>query len=308
MRALSHLGTRTAVWCKDDSGYGAGGWGGNKVRKLEWLLPDVRDRGRRTILTVGGLGTNWGLATALYAREIGIHTVLGLVDQPVDDHVRRQLRRLRSSGATVYSAHTTARLRALTPWLSLRHADRTGLPVYLPFGGSSPLGAVGYVEASFEIAAQIEAGAMPEPTHIVAAVGSGGTVSGLALGLRLAGLRTRVVGIVVNDALNLEPASIVRLAGKTERLLHDRGADFAPVGLRPADVTMERRWLGPGYGFETPDALAAQRLAEDAEQLRLETVYTAKALAALLALDAAGRFGAGPVLFLNTYGPRGDAA
>ncbi|MEU1996789.1 pyridoxal-phosphate dependent enzyme [Nocardia gamkensis] len=297
------LHTTAELWCKDESVYGDGGWGGNKVRKLEWLLPEARRRGARTILTVGGTGTNWGLATALYGRAQGIDTALALVDQPVDDHVRAQLRRLENSGATLYFTHTKLRTILAAPWLYLRGVHGGRRPYLLPAGGSSPVGALGYVEVACELAAQIAADELPEPAHIVTAVGSGGTAAGLALGLRLAGLRTRVVGVVVNDTLPLDAKHIVRLAGRTERLLRTRGARFAPIALRPEDVTMTTEWLGPGYGHTTPGALEAAQRAEPAG-LRLETVYTAKALAALLALDRSGVFGDGPVLFLNTYGPR----
>ncbi|MGW4284332.1 pyridoxal-phosphate dependent enzyme, partial [Nocardia sp. NPDC004750] len=193
------LGTTAQLWCKDESGYGDGGWGGNKVRKLEWLLPEARRRGARTILTVGGTGTNWGLATALYGRAQGIDTELALVDQPVDDHVRAQLRRLEKSGAALHFTHTKLRTILAAPWLYLRRVRGGARPYFLPAGGSSPVGALGYVEVACELAAQIAAGELPEPGHIVTAVGSGGTAAGLALGLRLAGLRTRVVGVVVND-------------------------------------------------------------------------------------------------------------
>ena len=97
------------MWLKDDGRYGDGPWGGNKVRKLEWILPDARRRGRGTILTFGALGTNHGLATALYAREHGLRVALALVDQPLDDHVRAQLERLRGSGATLHFTHDKAR-------------------------------------------------------------------------------------------------------------------------------------------------------------------------------------------------------
>ncbi|HKO39389.1 MAG TPA: pyridoxal-phosphate dependent enzyme, partial [Solirubrobacterales bacterium] len=126
VRELTGLG----VWVKEDGAFGSGGWGGNKVRKLEWLIPDARRRGRRSILTFGGLGTNWGLATALYAREHGIETALALVDQPVDDHVRAQLSRLEASGARIHRTRTKARTVAMLPWLLARNA-RGGRPPYL---------------------------------------------------------------------------------------------------------------------------------------------------------------------------------
>ncbi|MFC9392643.1 hypothetical protein ACFTWS_05680 [Streptomyces sp. NPDC057027] len=92
-----HATSAAAPALSRTGGYCDGGWGGNKVRKLEWLLPEARRRGARTILTVGGLGTNWGLAAASYAREIGLGVALGLIDHPVDAHVRAQLERLRAS-------------------------------------------------------------------------------------------------------------------------------------------------------------------------------------------------------------------
>jgi D-cysteine desulfhydrase len=304
VRPLTGLGLRSPTWLKDESGYGRGGWGGNKVRKLEWLLPDARRRGARTILTVGGLGTNWGLATALYAREQGIDVALGLIDHPVDEHVRAQLQRLRDSGATLHFLHSKRRLILAAPWLIVRHSHRFRAPYYLPAGGSSPLGALGYVEAALELAEQVRLGSLPEPGWIVTAVGSGGTAAGLALGLRLAGLKTRVMGIVVNDTLRLDTAALTDLAGKAQSLLRDRGARLPDVELRPgADIVAEYRWLGDGYAHPTAEAEEARARASSAG-LELETTYTAKALAALTDLDASGYFGDSPVVFLNTYGPR----
>ncbi|MFF0066553.1 pyridoxal-phosphate dependent enzyme [Streptomyces sp. NPDC005279] len=305
VRELTGLAHGVSLWCKDESGFGSGGWGGNKIRKLEWILPDVQRRGTPTILTVGGLGTNWGLATALYAREQGLATALALIDQPVDDHVRAQLDRLRRSGATLHFTRTKNRTIAAAPWLFLRHATGRRLPYFLPAGGSAPVGTLGYVEAALELAAQVADGALPEPSHVVTALGSGGTAAGLALGLRLAGLRrTRVVGVVVNHTLRLDAQAVVALARKTERLLRRRGANLPPIRITPDDVTTVRDWLGPGYGHATPQAVEAQRLAADRAHMELEPVYTAKALAALLAMAADGRLGTGPVLFLHTHGPR----
>jgi D-cysteine desulfhydrase len=298
VRELAGLG----VWVKEDGTFGAGGWGGNKVRKLEWLLPDARRRGRRSILTFGGLGTNWGLATALYAREQGIETALALLDQPVDDHVRAQLARLEASGARLHRTHTKARTVAMLPWLLARNS-RGGRPPYLlPAGGSSPVGALGYVEAALEIAAQVEAGALPEPAHVVVAVGTGGTAAGLALGFQLAGLRSRVTGVVVNDQLRLDPPVVARLAGRTATLLERRGAQLGRVDIGPEMLDLTRDQIGAGYGHPTESARAAAEQAIE-DDLALDPVYTAKAMAGLLALREQGRLG-DPVLFVLTDGPR----
>lgn len=307
VRRLDGLDLDAEVWIKDEGVFGDGAWGGNKVRKLEWIIPEAHRRGASTLFTVGGIGTHWGLAAALYGREHGLHTVLGLVDQPVDDHVREQLRRLDASGATLHRYPSVGRLKLAAPWILARHASWSlrsppRLPYYLPAGGSSPVGSLGYVEASLEIAAQVEAGLMPEPATIVTAVGSGGTAAGLLLGLRLAGLRTRVLGVVVNDSFRLDAVTVSRLANRTAALLRDRGADVS-IDLGPDDLTASDEWMGATYGATTADGQAALDRAAGIG-LELEPVYTAKALGAVRTL---GRDLDGPVLFLQTHGPRSEA-
>ncbi len=292
------------VWLKNDGEFGDGDWGGNKVRKLEWLLADAKRRRRQTILTTGGLGTNWGLATALYGREHGLSTALALVDQPVDEHVRAQLQRLRASGARLHFTRTKARTIVAAPLLLGRYTTDGKLPYLLPAGGSSPVGTVGYVEAALEIGAQVRAGELPEPSHVVVAMGSGGTAAGLLLGFELAHLATRVVGVVVNNMLRLDAVTITRLAARTRKLLARRGATLPAPQHNSDRLRIVNDWLGPSYGHPTPEGGRAMRLAETNENLHLEPVYTAKALAALLAMNQRGEFGPGPVLYLDTNGTR----
>jgi D-cysteine desulfhydrase len=290
------------VWVKHESAYGEGGWGGNKVRKLGWIIPEAQRRGVRTLFTVGGIGTHWGLAAALYGREHGLHTLLGLVDQPVDDHVRAQLGRLERSGAQLHRYRTPARLRLAAPGLVARALLRDRrLPWYLPAGGSNEYGALAYVEVALEIAEQVRRGELPEPATLVTAVGSGGTAAGLALGLRLAGLRTRVFGVVVNDAFPLTAEVITGLADKTAELMTRSGAPVS-VRLRPEDVTMRTDWLGTTYGDPTPASVTAVRDAATAG-LTLEPVYTGKALAAMRDETDSPAMRP-PILWLNTHGPR----
>jgi D-cysteine desulfhydrase len=123
----------------------------------------------------------------------------------------------------------------------------------------------------------------------------------LALGLRIAGLRARVVGVVVAHQLRLDTRVVTRLAGRAAVLLRRHGAEVGDVRLRPEDLLITREWLGAGYGHRTADSERALALAAAREGLELDPVYTAKAMAALLALNARGRFGENPVLFVNTY-------
>ncbi|MCW2753817.1 MAG: 1-aminocyclopropane-carboxylate deaminase [Marmoricola sp.] len=299
VRRLDGLIDDIDLWIKDESRYGDGAWAGNKVRKLEWIIPEAARRGTNTLVTVGGIGTHWGLACALYGREHGLSTVLGLVDQPVDDHVRQQLARLEASGAQIHRYAGVRQLRRAAPWLIASNIRRGRLPWYLPAGGSNPVGSLGYVETALEISAQVRAGDLPEPATVVTAIGSGGTAAGLALGLKLAGLSTRVFGAVVNDSFPLDAPVIARLATRTASLLSARGAtDLPSVGA--ADLVTADDWLGTTYGDPTP---ASTGMVERAARLglALEPVYTGKALAAIA--DRAREL-PGPVLWLNTHGPR----
>ena len=288
------FGPGLEVWLKDESVFGDGAWGGNKVRKLEWIIPEAQRRGTSTLFTVGGIGTHWGLACALYGREHGLRTVLGLVDQPVDDHVRAQLARLEASGARLHRYPSTLRLKLAAPWILARHR-----PWYLPAGGSNAFGTLGYVDVALEIAAQVASGDLPEPATMVVPVGSGGTVTGLTLGFRIAGLRTRVLGAVVNDMLRLDAVAMTRLARRTASLLRERGLPDAP-DLVPDDFDLRPDWLGTTYGDPTPASVSEVARAARAG-LELEPVYTGKALAALRSLSPSLP---GPVLWLNTHGPR----
>jgi D-cysteine desulfhydrase len=302
---LTRLSSRLGgppLWVKNDGLYG-GVYGGNKARKLEFILADALHRGSRTIITFGATGTNHGLATALYAREQGLRTVLLLVDQPVTDRVRTQVWRLHQAGAVLHHTRTVRRTAALAPLMMLRYADwwRGRRPYLLPAGGSSPLGAVGYVNAALELADQIAAGELPEPARIFVPLGSGGTAAGLLLGLRLAGVRSQLVAVVVSDVVPLRPETVTRLANRTAKLLRRRGATLPPGDIWPEEVAVLSDWLGRGYGQPTLAAARAEELVRETEGIELEGVYTAKTVSALVDLVESGRLREGPLLYWHTF-------
>jgi D-cysteine desulfhydrase len=223
--------------------------------------------------------------------------VLALVEQPRTEQVERQLARLRQAATRVYLTGSARRTAVAAPLIMLRHAQPSPprLPYFLPPGGSSPVGALGFVEAALELAAQIEAGELPEPRAVYVALGSGGTAAGLVAGLAIAGLRTRVEAVLVNDQLKLTETTVMRLAGRTVRLLAKRGADVSGVPLDAGGLSVVEGFMGEGYGHATPEAERALDLAGEAADLALDPVYTGKTLAAIL-----DRRPDGPVLFWNT--------
>lgn len=298
---LTRIGGK-AVWIKNDGLYGTI-YGGNKPRKLEFILPDVRRKGATTIITFGGLGTHHGLATALYGRQQGLRTVLLLVDQPVNDTVRRQLCWLHQAGAILHYTATARRTRLLALPILLRYTDcrRRRLPYFLPPGGSTSVGTLGYVNAALELAEQVAAKELPEPETIVVALGSSGTAAGLALGLHLAGLGSRLLAVQVSDIMPLTPQTVARLANRTAGLMRRRGAALPSAKIEPAAITVLSDWLGEGYGYPTPEGEQAQALLQERQGLALDLTYTAKTMAALLALLEDGRLGQGPTLYWHTY-------
>ncbi len=296
---LERLGRAACIappWIKRDDRSGDL-YGGNKPRKLELLLGAARARGRRRVLTFGGIGTHHGLATAACGRAAGLRTTLVLVPQPVTPHVRRCLLLLHALGAELHLAAGAADAARRGLGLLALGVLR-GRPLALvPTGGTSVLGALGYVNAGLELAAQVRAGLLPEPAAIFVALGSGGTVAGLLAGLRLGGLSSRVVGVLVTDLLPPSRQRLLRLA----RACLARYAPAAGVRLSPDDVEIERAFLGPGYGAATPEADAARHLLADSEGIALETTYTAKCLAAVLRRAADPSLAGRPVLFWNTF-------
>lgn len=300
---LEHLATAVGgadLWIKrDDSS--ALLYGGNKPRKLEFILAEARRRGCDTVLTTGGTGTHHGLATAIFARHVGLRTILVLLDQPLTDHVRHALLLHHAAGAEMHYARGVASVAARAARICAVESLRGHLPYVISTGGSSPLGTVGYVDAALELAEQVRAGELPEPEWIYVASGSGGTVAGLLLGLKLAGLRSRVAAVSVTDILPPSPTKAAFLARRCLRLLRRYDPSVPDLSVDAGAMRFIEGYVGAKYGAPTEAAEQAAALTQSTEGIELETTYTAKCLAALL--DDLRRTDAprGPVLFLNTF-------
>lgn len=295
------------LWIKRDDLTGTL-YGGNKVRKLEWLLADALARGHRTVLTTGALGSNHALATTIYARAAGLRALLVLIPQPVTEHVRRTLLLDHGYGATIHAVPSIGAARRRVLGLIVGGAVRGDRPYLVPTGGSSPIGTLGYVNAGLELAGQVAAGALPEPAAVVVPLGSGGTVAGLVAGLRLAGLGTRVIAVRVTDLLPPSPRFVARLATQALAILRRLGARVPALAIGADDVIVRSEWLGPGYGAITPEGDEARRRIAECEGLTVETTYGAKALAGALALARDDPWRARPLLFWHTYSSADPAA
>lgn len=270
-------------------------YGGNKVRKLEYVLARARARGARRIATFGAVGSNHAVATAIHAREAGFDCTCFLSHQSLKPGLGRALRIHQSVGTEIvaYGGNRPQRIATLRKYLQGRRAW------VVPLGGSSWLGTVGFVNAGLELAAQTVAGDCRPPARIYIALGTMGSAAGLALGLALAGLDTEVHAVRVTDEQYANAAAAHRLVRKTADMMRHYGAPL-PAGIEEkVRLVCRDEFFGEGYGRSTPAADRAVSLAADAAHLGLETTYTGKAMAALIADIAAGS--GGLPMFWNTY-------
>jgi D-cysteine desulfhydrase len=251
-------------------------YGGNKVRKLERLIPEAQRRGKKRIVTIGAAGSHHVLATAIFGSRAGLGVEAALVPQRRTEHVVENLRADLGVGARLRPARTYV-------GAGLSAVVHSGPSAYLvPMGGSNVVGSLGYVDAAFELAEQVRAGELPEPDAIVVTVGSGGTAAGIVAGLALAGLRTRVVGIVVAAPVWFVRAWTRRLVRKVHAAARSspRTVSRDPRGLRDR-LTLVTSQLGAGYGEPTDAARRALEIGKDAG-LVLDLTYTAKCFAGAL--------------------------
>ena len=255
-------------------------YGGNKVRKLEHLLEDARLRGRKSLITIGGLGSNHSLATAIHGGRQGLNVHLCLSDQPVTKYVRRNLAGFLAAGAKIHYCQNTKDAYRYSRRLFRELKGKGEAPYFILSGGTCGLSNVGHVNAAFEIAEQVKAGLLPEPDKLFVAAGTCGTISGLIAGLKIAGLSTRVVGVRVVDSFPAYPYIIRYYAQKVADYLRKYDRSIPRVRIEKADFDLLTNYLGGGYGVVTVGGKEAVEQA--ASRISLETTYTGKTLAACL--------------------------
>jgi D-cysteine desulfhydrase len=279
-------------------------YGGNKTRKLEFLLAAARASGATDVLTFGAAGSNHALATAIYARALGLRSISMLIPEVNARAVRRNLLAAWQAGAELHHYPDEARLKAALRYQLERHeAQSARTPHVIAGGGSSPLGVIGFVDAAFELRAQIDAGLLPPPGRIYVALGTTGTAAGLRLGLDAAGLRARLICIRV---VHPDIGSMARLAllyRQAAAVLSDKDPGFPRTTLDPASIVMRHEYYGGRYALYTPAGMAAVARAREAEGLELDGTYTGKAFAAFLD-DATAAPDAEPALFWHTWSTR----
>jgi len=300
-RLTKHLGGPT-LWVKRDDCTGLA-TGGNKTRKLEFLVAEALEQGADTLITQGATQSNHVRQTAAAAARFGLKCE-ALLEARIETDDRDYLENGNVLldhllGATLHhrpgGADMVAELDALAETLRSRGAK----PYVIPGGGSSPTGALGYVASALELLHQANERRL-RLDAVVVATGSTGTQSGLVTGLAGANSGIPVLGVCVRSPRERQEANVHNLASVVAERLGVRG------GIPRDAVVADDRFVGPGYGLPTPEMIEAVTLFARLEGLLLDPVYTGKAAAGLIGLIREGRFGKGEnVLFLHTGGGAG---
>ncbi|MFG3423299.1 1-aminocyclopropane-1-carboxylate deaminase/D-cysteine desulfhydrase [Micromonospora sp. NPDC049460] len=296
-------GPRILVKRDDINGLGVGG---NKLRKLEFLLGAAVASGADTIITFGGLQSNHGRQTAAACARLGLRCELVLTKQVTHIAGSSALTAPRSDeayersgnvaldllyGARVHVCERDEETDATHRQIVAEAAKEGRRAVTLPVGGSNPLGVLGYLTAAAELREQMEGA-----DRIVLPIGSAGTAAGLAIGAALLDWPVRIDAASVSEPAADASAVIHKLVGETATML---GVP-APALTR---VHVTERALGLGYGLPSPAVWEAIRLFGRTEGITLDPVYTGKAAAALIDAARAGDIAATEtVVFLHTGG------
>jgi D-cysteine desulfhydrase family pyridoxal phosphate-dependent enzyme len=292
---------RREVFLKRDDVLGPG-MGGNKARKLEYLLAPAQQSGMRKVVTFGGLQSNHARITAAAARRLGLEPHLFyferrptemtgnlLVNRLLEAHMH--FLPLGGGGGGRRTIEATNRLVHLLAWL------RLGRHTFIPVGGYSWRGGLGYVRAAIEIESQARALGIGN-AHLVLAAGTGGTLAGLLAGLTLLGSSLRPLAIDIGALWKGFSASLGRLAEEICARLGELRA-FSPEQI----PLLERTYAAPGYGVPSDLGREAITRLARTEGILLDPVYTGKAFGGMLDLVEKGRLGSNePIIFLHTGG------
>lgn len=296
---LKNLGFNN-LWIKRDD-LNSSIYGGNKIRKLEFILAEVKKRNKKRIVTTGGTGTHHGLTTTIFAKQFGIDVTLLLYDQPYSNEVRHNLLLLAKQQVKI--VHCKTLLKTMFCYLLLRRMIDP-FAYFLYPGGSNVFGTLEHVNAIFELKTQIESGLLPKPDVIFCPLGSNGTMAGLILGCALSKLDSKVIGVrVTPPKLGFFQVctdhTVMKSAKDTYQLLRQNCRDLPGVNLQTPSI--DGRYLGNGYGYKAERCAETIEMINKNEGIQLDPTYTAKTFSAVRDFCSSPKNISKMVLYWHTY-------
>lgn len=278
-------------------------FGGNKVRKLEFLLADVIARGYKSLVTTGCAESNHALATIVYANLLKLYGIAMLKPQHPTPMAKRNLGLQLKYASEIHFDNNSAKRMAHIVDLCCERAAQGDVPYVIPNGGSTPVGVCGYVNAMFELDRQIRNWHMPMPSVIVAPIGSTGTAAGMLLGASLLNLDTHIKFIAVEpeEFPGEFQQRLELLYTQTNQLLHERAGIVPLVPFDTSRFTIDLGHAGAEYALFTQEGVQAMNEFNREEAILLDGVYSGKAASGLLTDLQAGKLAGQTVLFWNTF-------
>jgi L-cysteate sulfo-lyase len=297
--ALSKLLGGPQLWIKRDDCTGLAG-GGNKTRKLEFLLAEALEQGADTIITQGATQSNHARQTAAIAVKLGLQVHLLLEDRTgygdVEYNYNGNVMLDQLFGANLRKLAAGSDMNAAMEVLAAELSAAGRRPYIIPGGGSNPVGALGYVNAALEILGQANDLGL-RVDEVVHATGSAGTQAGLVAGFSGARSGIPVLGVGVRAPREVQEQNVLKLALATADKLGINGAVSA------ADVVANCDYVGAGYGLPTAPMLEAVQLLARTEAILLDPVYSGKGMAGLIDLIRRGRYQRDQnIVFVHTGG------
>ena len=299
MENLSRLLDGPNIWVKRDDCTGLAG-GGNKTRKLEFLMADAEQQGADTIITQGAVQSNHARQTAAIAAKLGYECYLLLENRTGSDdpdflaNGNVLLDDIYNARLSDFPAGTDMNQEMLSLAEELRVAGKK--PYIIPGGGSNRIGALGYVNAAYELVGQCNDQGL-KVDHIVHATGSTGTQAGLVTGLTAIHSGIDLMGISVRAPKEAQEENVYRLACETAEFIGSSAA------LNRSDVVANSDYVGEGYGMPTDGMIEAVEMAARHESILLDPVYSGKGMAGLIDLVRQGFYRREEnIVFIHTGG------
>lgn len=288
------------IWVKRDDCTGLA-TGGNKTRKLEFLIAEAQVQGAEVVITGGALQSNHARQTAAAAAKVGMKCLL-LLENGLNSQNSLYLRNgnmllHRLHGAEIQEVPVNSDFNALLDNAVLEYAKNNVKAYPIPIGGSNATGALGYVDCALELSNQMQEMDLSFD-HLVMATGSSGTQAGLIAGLKQTDLNLPVHGMCVSSTKDEKEAKVRALTLEILKLI------YSDTILHDLDVIANSDYVGEGYAIPTSSTIEAIKLVAETEGLLLDPVYTGKAMAGLIDYVRKGKFRKDErVVFLHTGGP-----
>ena len=285
--AVEHLDnlsrhTGSDIWIKRDD-CASSILGGNKCRMMEWVIPDAVNRGRKSLVSWGALGSNQVLASSIFGKRAGFDDITAIYSrQPCHDYVRENFLISTTLGVVQKLGQNSVSFALRLAGSYIWKLITGGKPYLIPLVGSSPVSVLSHFDAALELEQQIRSGECPRPDRIFVTVGTGGTAAGLILGSMVLGNIGEVVGVSVIEKTYVNKRMIAWEINRAVRYLKRRGVNLGVGRVKASDINLVQGYMGSAYAEPTSRGLKAIDLLKDLEDITLDVTYTSKTMAAML--------------------------